>query len=165
MKYFNPVFICLSTIVIGLLSACSGEPSIEKAIVGTWVQETPYSITDRGLQTTTKTTALRLRKDGETHLTRNLEINGQGLPETGINVSVELSGTWELAGGQISQTPSKVLVIPRETDEVSRKWADELQTQAEQNSTSVKSIISANKTQLILQDAETGTTDVYRRKS
>jgi len=36
---------------IGLLSACAGESAPEKAFIGTWVQDTPYSTTDKGLQT------------------------------------------------------------------------------------------------------------------
>jgi len=64
----------------------------------------------------------------------------------------------------LSQTPETVIVIPRNEDQVTRKWADELQAQAEKSPTSVKTIVSANKEKLILQDADTGTTDVYRRK-
>jgi len=58
---------------IGLLSACAGESSPEKAFIGTWVQDTPYSTTDKGLQTTTSDTVLRLKKNGETHLSRKLD--------------------------------------------------------------------------------------------
>jgi len=55
-----------------ILTACSGEPTTDKAIIGTWVQETPTSMTARGLQTTTTDTVLRIKKNGVTHLTRNL---------------------------------------------------------------------------------------------
>jgi len=152
---------------IGLLSACAGESAPEKAFIGTWVQDTPYSTTDKGLQTTTSDTVLRLKKNGETHLSRKLDIfdvNGRDLPKTGILVNVELRGYWELVDGNLRQTPDSVLVIPRSTDEKTREWADKLQTQAEQSSASEKTIISVDKKQLILQDIATGTTDVYRRK-
>ena len=164
MRRFQPIFIFFSLVVIGLLSACSGEPPQEKAILGTWVQESPFSITDRGLQTTTTDTVLRLMKNGETHLTRNLDIIGKGLPKAGIQVSVELRGNWELINGELKQTPDSVLILPRGSDKESRKWAVKLQAQAEENGPSVKSIISADKSQLILQDAATGTTDVYVRQ-
>ena len=93
-----------------------------------------------------------------------LDIIGQDLPETGILVSVELRGKWDLVEGHLRQIPETILIIPRSTDDVSRKWADELQGQAEASPPSVKTIISANKKELILQDISTGTTDVYKRK-
>jgi len=164
MRRFQPIFLFFSMIVVGLLSACSGEQPPEKAILGTWVQETPFSITDRGLQTTTTDTVLRLMENGDTHLSRNLDVIGNGLPEAGIQVSVELRGNWDLIDNQLKQTPDSVLVIPRGTDEESREWAAKLQTQAEENGPSLKSIISVDKSQLILQDTGTGTTDVYVRK-
>ena len=164
MQYFKPALLIPTMLLFGMLSACTNEPSLENAILGTWVQETPYSITDRGLQTTTTDTVLQIKKNGKTHLTRNLDIIGQDLPETGISVSVELRGNWGLTEGKLSQTPETVIVIPRNEDQVTRKWADELQAQAEKSPTSVKTIVSANKEKLILQDADTGTTDVYRRK-
>ena len=156
-------FLFLAT-TIGLLSACAGEPSLDKAIIGIWIQETPVSITDRGLQTTTTDTILRFKKNGETHLSRNLDIIGQGLPESGIQVSVELRGRWEFVKGNLRQTPDSVLIIPRGTDEESRHGAEKLQEQAEKNDPSMKSIVIADKAQLILQDVETGATDVYIRK-
>lgn len=146
------------------LSACSGEQPVEKAILGTWVQDTPTSMTSDGLQTTTADTVLRIKKNGEVHLTRNLDIIGQGLPAEGIKISLELRGEWEILNGQIKQTQKTALVMPRTSDETARKWADELQAQAEQSPPTVKDIISANKTQLILQDQDTGTTDIYRRQ-
>ena len=66
--------------------------------------------------------------------------------------------------GELKQTPDSVLILPRGSDKESRKWAIKLQAQAEENGPSVKSIISADKSQLILQDAATGTTDVYVRQ-
>ena len=151
-------------LLAGFLSACSGETAPEKVLVGTWVQETPYSITDRGLTTTTSETVLSLKKNGETHLSRKLDIIGQDLPETGINVSVELRGRWELIDGNLRQSPETVLIMPRNGDAVTRQWADKLQAQAEQSEPSLKTIVAADKSQFILQDLGTGTTDVYKRK-
>ena len=168
MRFFKSTYSLVSMIFMGvfmsLLSACSSEKPLDKTIVGTWVQETPISITDEGIRTTITDTILQVKTNGETHLSRNLDIIGRGLPETGISVSVELRGNWELVQGRLRQTPASVLVIPRETNDVARNWADQLQEQAEQSTASVKTIVSANKTQLILQDVESGTTDVYRRK-
>jgi len=164
MQRIQVFFFCLLMGALGLLSACAGEQPAEKAFIGTWIQETPYSITHDGLQTTTSDTVLRLKKNGESHLSRKLDIIGQDLPETGILVSVELRGKWDLVEGHLRQTPETILIIPRSTDDVSRKWADELQGQAEASPPSVKTIISANKKELILQDISTGTTDVYKRK-
>lgn len=160
MKYIWLIF----TSVFLLLSGCGGQPPLEKAILGTWVQETPTSTTTSGIQTLTSDTVLRLKKNGETHLTRNLDVTGQGLPEAGIRVSVELKGSWELSNGQLTQTPQSVLIMPRNTDELTRDWADTLQSQAEKSPASVKTVIAADKSQLILQDVELGITDVYRRK-
>ena len=54
--------------------------------------------------------------------------------------------------------------LPQSPDETSQAWADELQKHADDEDASVKYIILANKSQLILQDTNTGTTDTYRRK-
>lgn len=164
MRRFWPIFIFISLAVTGALTGCGGEPSIEKAILGTWIQDTPTSTTNRGLQTVTKDTVLRIKKNGETHLTRNLDITGPDLSEVGIRISVDLKGQWELNQGQLKQTPSSVIIMPRGADQDSRDWADELQAQADQSPPSVKTVISADKKQLILQDLNLGTTDVYRRK-
>lgn len=164
MRYLWPLYLCLSFALAGLLSACSGEPPLEKAILGTWVQETPFSMTANGLQTTTSDTVLRLKKNGETELSRNLEIVGQGLPQTGIRVSVELRGKWELVDGRLRQTPDTVIIMPRDTDETSREWADKLQAQAEESPVSIKTIVTANNKQLILQDLQSAATDVYKRQ-
>ena len=164
MKHFWSIFIFLSVAAASLLTACSGEQPIEKAILGTWIQATPTSTTSGGLQTITADTVLRIKKNGETHLTRNLDIKGQNLPEMGIRISVDIKGQWELGERQLKQTPSSVMIMPRESDEGSRDWADQLQNQAEQSPPSIKSVISVDKDQLILQDMDLGITDVYRRK-
>lgn len=147
-----------------LLAACSGEQPVEKAILGTWVQETPTSMTSDGLQTTTTDTVLRINKDGAVDLTRNLDIAGQGLPDGGIKVSLELRGSWEISDGQLKQIQETALIMPRTSDEIARRWADELQAQAETSPPTIKDIISVDKKQLILQDQDTGNTDIYRRK-
>jgi hypothetical protein len=164
MKYFRSIFILLSIATASLISACSGEQPMEKAILGTWLQDTPTSTTAGGLQTITAGTVLRIKKNGETHLTRNLDITGQDLPETGVRINVDIKGQWELGDGQLKQTPSSVIILPRESDEGSRVWANQLQAQAEQSPPSVKAVISVDKDQLILQDVDLGTTDIYRRK-
>lgn len=155
-------------IFILFLGACSGkEPAVEKAVLGTWVQETPTSMTARGIQTTTTDTVLRMDKNGETYLTRNLTINGQKLPAAGVELSIELRGNWNIANNQLTLAQSSALILPRnadKTDKFARDWAKELQRQADAGHTSVKNIILANKKQLILQDDDTGTTDTYRRK-
>ena len=147
-----------------ILGGCSGEPTVETSILGTWIQETPTSTTASGLQTTTSDTVLKLKKNGETHLTRNLDIAGQGLPEDGVKISIELRGQWEITNTQLKQTQNQALIIPRTDDDTARKWADQLQAQANKSQASVKDIILVDKTQLILQDAQTGSTDIYRRK-
>ena len=147
-----------------VLASCSGKQPVEKAIVGTWLQEIPTSTTSDGLQTTTTDTILTLRKSGETQLTRNLDIAGQGLPENGVKIKVELRGQWEIIDGQLKQTQNTALIIPRTDDKMARDWADQLQAQADKSQSSVKNIVLVDKRQLILQDLETGTTDTYRRK-
>lgn len=164
MRHIKPLFLFFFIACAGLISACSGETPLDKAILGTWVQDVPFSITTRGVQTTTTDTVLRLKKNGETHLTRNLKIRGQDLPESGVGVSVELRGIWELVDGQLRQTPDTVLILPRDDNEATRQLADKLQEQAEKSVHSTKIIVAADKSQLILQDIETGTTDVYSRK-
>jgi len=54
--------------------------------------------------------------------------------------------------------------MPRTSDETTRQWADQLQAQAKQSPPTTKDIIAVDKNQLILQDQDTGTTDIYRRK-
>ena len=164
MKHLWRNLVFLSLVPAAALSGCSGEPSTEKTILGTWVQATPTSTTTGGIQTMTTDTVLQLKKNGETHLTRNLDITGQGIPDPGIRVSVDLKGQWELVDGQLKQTPESVIIMPRETDDLSRQMADSLQEQAEISPVSIKTVISAEKKQLILQDVQLGTTDVYRRK-
>jgi len=154
----------IAIVAFGAVSGCSREQPINKAMIGTWVQETPTSTTTGRLQTTTSDTVLQLKKNGETHLTRNLDLIGEDLPETGISVSVELRGSWELTADQLRQTPNSILIMPRTLDKETRDMADELQSQAEKNPPSVKTILSADRKQLILQDVETGITDVYIRK-
>ena len=147
-----------------ILTSCSGEPPVEKAILGTWVQDTPTSMTSQGIQTITTDTVLRLEKNGEAHLTRNLNLKGLNLPTKGVPLRVELIGRWEITNGQLTQTQSSALILPQTPDETSQAWADELQKHADDEDASVKYIILANKSQLILQDTNTGTTDTYRRK-
>ena len=147
-----------------ILAGCSGDPPVEKAIIGTWVQEIPTSTTSQGIQTTTTDTVLTLKKNGETKLTRNLTIAGQKFPPNGIPLRVEISGHWEIANGQLTQTKSSALILPQTPDETSQAWADEFQKQADNSDASVKDIVLVNKRQLILQDINTGTTDTYRRK-
>jgi len=162
MRFISLRLICF-TLALGL-SACSGEKPVEKAILGTWVQDTPISMTTGGLQTTTADTVLKLNKNGDVHLTRNLDVAGQGLPVDGVKLSIELRGQWEVVEGQLKQTQDMALIMPRTSDDVTKDWAEKLQTQADQSPPSVKDIISVDKTQLILQDLETGSTDIYRRK-
>jgi len=147
-----------------MLPACSGKQPVEKAILGTWVQDTPTSMSSEGLRTLTTDTVLRVMKDGKVHLSRNLDISGQGLPVEGIKVSLELRGNWQIENGQLKQTQESALILPRTDDETARNLADLLQTQAEQSPPTLKDIVLADKKQLILQDKDTGTTDVYRRQ-
>ncbi len=160
MRFLHSILISLT---LGL-AACSGEPPVEKAIIGTWVQETPISMTTGGLQTTTADTVLKLNKNGGVNLTRNLDIAGNGLPAEGVKISLELRGQWEIINGQLRQSQDMALIMPRTSDDVARKWAETLQAQADQSPPTVKDIISVDKKQLILQDMESGTTDIYRRK-
>ena len=92
-----------------------------------------------------------------------------GLPPEGVNLNVDLRGRWELKDGQLIQTVDTTLITARTPDALSVKWAEELQKQelqkqAAEPTASVKIIIAADKTQLILQDTDRGITDVYRRK-
>ena len=117
-----------------------------------------------GLQTTTADTVMKLNKNGGVNLTRNLDIAGNGLPAEGVKISLELRGQWEIINGQLRQSQDMALIMPRTSDDVARKWAETLQAQADQSPPTVKDIISVDKKQLILQDIESGTTDIYRRK-
>jgi len=162
MRFIHLLLICF-TLALGL-SGCSGEKSVEKAILGTWVQDTPISMTTGGLQTTTADTVLKLDKNGDVHLTRNLDVAGQGLPVDGVKLSIELRGRWEITEGQLKQTQDTALIMPRTSDDIAKDWAERLQSQADQSPPSIKDIISVDKKQLILQDLETGSTDIYRRK-
>lgn len=164
MRFRHLLQICVSLIVAIGLGSCSGELPVEKAIIGTWVQDTPISMTSGGLQTTTADTVLKLNKNGEVHLTRNLDVAGQDLPADGVKLTIELRGQWEIIEGQLKQTQDTALIMPRTSDETAKDWAATLQAQADQSPPSVKDIIAADRNQLILQDLETGTTDIYRRK-
>lgn len=146
------------------LAACSGKQPVEKAILGTWVQDTPISMTSDGIQSTTSDTVLRIQKNGAVHLTRNIDIRGQGLPVEGVGVSLELRGKWEILSNQLKQTQETALIMPRSSDATARELAEQLQVQADQSPPTLKDIISVDKKQLILQDQDTGTTDIYRRK-
>lgn len=145
------------------LSAC-GAPPPEKAILGTWLQETPTSTTESGLQSTTSQTALTFEKDGDARLVRQLDLAGAGLPPEGISLDVDLSGTWVMGDGQIIQTLENATITPRSSDPVAADIALQLQSQADTMAESRKDIVALDRQQLILQDAETGATDVYRRK-
>ena len=164
MRFTHYLLICFTLILAIALGGCSGEPPVEKAIIGTWVQDTPISMTSGGLQTTTADTVLKLNKNGEVHLTRNLDVAGQGLPADGVKISIELRGQWEFIEGQLKQSQNMALIMPRTSDDIAREWAETLQAQANQSPPSVKDVISVDKKQLILQDLETGATDIYRRK-
>ena len=147
-----------------MLSGCSAELPMEKALQGTWVQDTPTSMTSQGVQTTTADTVLNLYKNKKVQLSRNLDIAGQQLPQSGVSVSVELRGTWELVDTRLTMTLDNVLIIPRKNDATTRQWADQLQIQAQSSPPSIKTVISVENKQLILQDVESGATDVYTRK-
>lgn len=164
MRFIHFVLICFTLGLALSLSGCSGEKPVEKSIVGTWVQDTPISMTSSGLQTTTADTVLKLNKNGDVHLTRNLDIAGESLPAEGVKISIELRGQWEIIAGQLKQSQDMALIMPRTSDDIAKEWAETLQAQADQSPPSVKDIISVDKKQLILQDLETGATDIYRRK-
>ncbi len=137
---------------------------MEKAILGTWVQDTPVSMSAENLQTTTSDTVLTLKKNGEGRLSRVLNLQGATLPPEGISLNIDLQGQWRLQEGQLVQTAETASITPRTTDALTLKWADQLQAQADRAEPSIKTIVAADKKQLILQDIQTGTTDVYRRK-
>jgi len=164
MRSFPLRLICFTLALALGLSGCSGEKPVERAILGTWLQDTPISMTTGGLQTTTADTVLKLSKNGDVHLTRNLDVAGQGLPVDGVKLSIELRGRWEITEGQLKQTQDMALIMPRTSDDIAKDWAERLQSQADQSPPSIKDIISVDKKQLILQDLETGSTDIYRRK-
>jgi len=164
MRFTHYFLICFTLLFSFGLSGCSGERPVEKAILGTWVQETPISMTSDGLQTTTADSVLKLNKNGEVLLTRNLDIAGAGLPADGVKLSIELRGQWEIIEGQLKQTQDTALIMPRTSDDTAQGWADKLQAQADQSPPSVKDIISVGKKELILQDTQSGSTDIYRRK-
>jgi len=164
MRFIHFILICFTFCLAAGLGGCSGEPPVDKAIIGTWVQDTPISMTSGGLQTTTADTVLKLNKSGDVHLTRNLDIAGEGLPAEGVKISIELRGQWEIVQGQLKQSQDMALIMPRTSDEMAKTWAETLQAQADQSPPTVKDIISVDKKQLILQDTETGATDIYRRK-
>lgn len=155
--YLIPLFFAMA------LTAC-GAPPPEKAILGTWVQETPTSTTEAGLQSTISDTRLTFEKDGDVRLVRQLDLAGPVLPQTGVSLDVDLSGVWVLQEGQIIQTLEQAIITPRSDDPLAAMIAEQLQGEAEPTSESRKDIITLDKKTLILQDVTTGTTDVYRRK-
>lgn len=154
----------IGLIALTTLTACSGEMPVEKAVLGTWIQETPVSMSAENLRTTTSDTILTLKKNGDVKLSRVLVFDGAGLPDGGIGLNVDLSGHWRFENGQLIQTADSASITPRAPDDTSREWADAMQAQAADAAPSIKDIVAANKDQLILQDVETGATDVYRRK-
>lgn len=164
MRFMNLVKFSCVLFSTGLIAGCSGEKSVDKTIIGTWLQDTPVSMTSDGLQTTTADTVLRLKKDGVVHLTRNLDIAAQGLPEDGVKISIELRGRWEILDGQLKQTQDSALIMPRTPDDITSDWAEKLQAQANDSPPTIKDIVAVDKNQLILQDVDTGATDIYRRK-
>ncbi len=164
MRQFKILPTCITLVMAVALAGCSGEKPVEKAIVGTWVQDTPISMTSQGFQTTTADTVLTLGKSGDVKLTRNLDIFGQDLPAEGVAISLELRGQWEIIDGQLKQTQESALIMPRRDDDASKTLAEDFQAQANENEPTVKDIIAVDRQQLILQDTDTGATDVYRRK-
>jgi len=164
MRFLHFLLISLTLGLAAGLAGCSGEKPVEKAIIGTWVQDTPVSMTSGGLQTTTSDAVLKLNKNGSVQLTRNLDIAGQGLPAEGSKINLELRGKWEFIDGQLIQTQETALIMALTSDDITRDLAEQLQTQADQSPPSIKDIITVDRTQLILQDTETGSTDIYRRK-
>jgi len=147
-----------------LLTACLSEQPVEKAIIGTWVQDVPVSMSDEGLQTTTSETQIKFEKDGDIKLNLVMGLQGRNIPDTGIFLDVDLKGTWQIQNGQLIQTPVSASVTPRSQSETALSWAETWQEQANTQSPTTKSIIKADRKQLILQDIRTGATDVYRRK-
>lgn len=145
------------------LAAC-GAPPPEKAIVGTWVQETPTSTTEAGLQSTISETVLTFEKDGDVRLVRQLDLAGAALPPTGVSLEVDLSGIWALQEGQVVQSLKQAIITARSDDPLAAAVAEQLQGEADTTSESRKEIITLDKKTLILQDVNTGTTDVYQRK-
>lgn len=145
------------------LAACGAPPS-EKAIVGTWVQETPTSTTEAGLQSTISETVLTFEKDGDVRLVRQLDLAGAALPPTGVSLEVDLSGIWALQEGQVVQSLKQAIITARSDDPIAAAVAEQLQGEADTTSESRKEIITLDKKTLILQDVNTGTTDVYQRK-
>jgi len=157
IRLIFPLFLAL------LFTAC-GNPTPEKAIIGTWVQETPTSTTQDGIQATTSETVLTFETEGDVRLRRQVDLRGAGLPETGVGVDVDLSGRWVMREGELFQTLQNAVVTPRTFDPVSEEIARQLQNQAASMPESQKSIVVLDREQLMLQDRETGVTDVYRRK-
>ncbi len=145
------------------LTAC-GNPPPEKAIIGTWVQANPTSTTQAGVQATTSDTVLTFEKDGDVRLRRQLDLRGAGFPETGVGVDVDLSGQWRMEGDALFQTLENSIVTARTSDPASMEIARQLQDQSGTMSESQKRIIALDREQLMLQDLETGVTDVYRRR-
>jgi len=157
-------FSAILALAMLILAACSGEMPVEKAIVGNWVQEVPVSMSDEGLQTTISDTAMRFEKDGDITRRSIMTLRGRDLPADGIVLDIELTGTWALQSGQLIQTPQSALVTPRSQTDTALAWAESWQKEADAQSVSTKIIVAADKKQLILQDVQTGSTDVYRRK-
>lgn len=145
------------------LAACSAPPP-EKAILGAWGQDAPTSTTESGLESTTSDSVLTFEKDGDVRLQRQLDLRGAGLPEDGVSLDIDLSGVWVIRDGQVIQMLESATITPRSADPVAANIADQLQEQSEMMAESRKDIIALTREQLILQDAETGATDVYRRK-
>lgn len=158
LRLVLPVVSCLS------LTGCSGNQPAEKAIIGSWVQDVPVSMTDEGLQTTTSDTVLHFEKDGDIKRRLAMTLNGRNLPQKGLTLDVDLTGTWSIEANQLTQTPVSALVTPRSQTDQALAWAEIWQKEADTQDISIKNIVTVDKKQLILQDAASGSTDVYRRK-
>lgn len=153
----------LSLFFAFLLTAC-GNPTTDKMLSGKWLQDIPTSTTQNGMEVTTLNTVLEFEKDGDVLLRRQIEIRGINLPNEGISLDIDLSGQWRLEDGTLIQTLEEAWVTPRNSSQVAKNYANQLQDQAAQTSETQKTILVLNNKELILQDLQTGFTDTYRRK-
>jgi len=149
---------------LGLILTACGSPTTEQQLSGTWIQDIPTSTTQNGTQVTTLSTVLEFEKDGDVQLRRQIELSGNNLPAEGVGLDIDLSGTWRLEDGVLIQRVEDAWVTPRQTSEIAQSYANQLQDQASQSSTTQKTILVLTREELILQDLETGLTDSYRRK-
>ena len=159
---FTAKSLAVSFTALTLLSAC-GPKSPEAQILGKWTQTEPVSTTTNGLEIRKSNAVLIFKKDGDVRLTRTLEFAGAGLPEEGLAFDINLDGDWSLAEGVLVQTLETVIVTPRSAAPEAADTARQLEQDSLADPQTRKTIVKLDNRELMVQDIDTGITDIYTR--